>query len=60
MSNEELLVVDFEVNFYFSLVQVLLFFNFVQDMLNVDFIFDQEVDGIVQVFVIDMIGKMFQ
>ena len=60
MSNEELLAVDPEVNSYPSLAQVLLFPNPAQDVLNVDFTFDQEVDGTVQVFVTDMTGKTLQ
>lgn len=60
MSNEELLAENPEVNTYPTLAQVTLFPNPTSDLLNVDFTFDSEIDGQVQVYVTDMTGKALQ
>ncbi|MEL6661109.1 MAG: T9SS type A sorting domain-containing protein, partial [Bacteroidota bacterium] len=59
MSNEELLA-DVEETKAPSLAQVLLFPNPTSDLLNIDFNFNQEIDGQVQVFVTDITGKTVQ
>ncbi|MEL7422377.1 MAG: M43 family zinc metalloprotease [Bacteroidota bacterium] len=59
MSNEELLAGVEEVKAP-SLAQVLLFPNPTSDLLNVDFDFNQQIDGQVQVLVTDITGKTVQ
>ena len=59
MSNEELLA-GTEPNNAPSLAEVLLFPNPTSDLLNVDFTFNQEIDGQVSVFVTDITGKAVQ
>ncbi len=59
MSGEELSTAP-EVSTYPSLAQVKLFPNPTTDLLNVDFTFDSEIDGQVQVYVTDVTGKTLQ
>ncbi|MEL6969138.1 MAG: M43 family zinc metalloprotease [Bacteroidota bacterium] len=59
MSNEELLA-GVEGTKAPSLAQVLLFPNPTSNLLNVDFNFNQQIDGQVQVFVTDITGKTVQ
>lgn len=60
MSNEELLAAPAVSNDAPSLSQVVLFPNPTSDVLNVDFIFGQDFDAQVQVYVTDITGKTIQ